>query len=140
MVLLEKGWGMDITNKIGSTSHTFMDKIKEQYEIFIQKMNLDEINWKEIGTYAVIGFTAGFLAKRYLKSLLVIAILIVVALKGLEYYHLINVNWEQLRQLAGIHQVDGMQGVFQTIVGLIRNNLTVALSSIIGFVIGYKVG
>ncbi len=131
---------MDITKKFGETSQTFLDKVKTQYESFVQKMNLDEVNWKEIGSYAIIGFVGGFLAKRYLKPLIVIAIVVVVALKGLEYYHLITINWEQIRGLAGIHSVDGMQGILQTIIALVRNNLTIAISSIIGFVVGYKIG
>ncbi|MEX0672029.1 MAG: FUN14 domain-containing protein [Candidatus Babeliales bacterium] len=122
------------------TSKTLMDKAKSHYEAFVQKLNLADVNWKEIGSYMIIGFVAGFLAKRYLKSLLVMAIIIVVALKGLEYYHLITMNWESVRQLAGLHGVDGVQGILETTIALIRNNLTIAISSIIGFVVGYKVG
>lgn len=131
---------MDITKKFGQTNQTFMDKVKAQYESFVQKMNLDAINWKEIGTYMVIGFAVGFIARRYLKPLILIAIVVVVALKGMEYYHLIDINWEHIRGLAGIHGVDGVQGILETTIALVRNNLTVAISSIIGFVVGYKVG
>ncbi len=124
----------------GAAAQSFMERVKTQYEAFMQKVNLADVNWKEIGSYMVVGFVAGFLTKRYLRGVILIGIIVVVALKGLEYYHLIEINWEHVQSLAGVTGVDGMKGIFETTLALIRNNLTIAISSIIGFVVGYKIG
>ncbi len=130
----------NITGSVKQTTKTFMEKLNTQYQLFVKKLDIDHINWREIGSYMVVGFVVGFLSKRYLRSLILIAIIIVVALKGLEYYHWIDINWVQIQQVSGLHGVEGMQGAFDTMIALVRNNLTVAISSLIGFVIGYKIG
>lgn len=96
----------------------------------------------EIGLYGCIGFFAGYLLKRYngVIALLILFIATLVALNQIELIS-VTINWNSIYDFFGIQPA---LVVTDTVTGLvwewIRANVVIAVSAVIGFLIGLRIG
>ncbi len=119
------------------------ETIKGASNIVIEKFRAYKGNLLELGIYLGIGFTVGFLLKKYLKYILLLA-LFIVSLVILEQFNLVqvSVHWAKVQELFNLQQTGAAfnaQAV-GSYAEWIKANFVAVLSASIGFLIGLKLG
>lgn len=85
-------------------------------------------------------FTIGFLFKKYLKFVFVCLLMSFLIIKGLEYYKVLDIDWEALNTLVGLepHTTFGM--LANKFMEWVKAHVVISISSTLGFLVGYKLG
>ena len=91
-------------------------------------------------TYLGLGVIVGLLAKKYLRLVITSCIVAAVLLKGLEAREIIAVDWPGMRDFVGLETSATVESVFNMAVDWFKAQSFIAISSIMGFLIGYKAG
>lgn len=125
-----QGWGESIKNWFGSLSEKFQESIATKEILF------------ETLIYFTIGAAVGFLAKKYLKHLLIAVVLLVVIIKGMEMANIgtMNVNWDHVKELTGLSPEDSVTSVTSMIFAWIQVHIRQSIAFVIGMFIGSKIG
>ena len=85
-------------------------------------------------------FAVGFLFKKYLKLIFFSLLISFLLIKGLEYYKVLDIDWEALNSLLGFAPTDTFGSITNNAVEWIKDNVVVSIASTLGFFIGYKLG
>ena len=94
----------------------------------------------QAGIYFGVGFAIGFLFKKYFKFLLACLFASVVLILVLEYNKVLEIDWQAFNVLVGFEPNADIGVILNSIFDWIKENLLVSVSSIVGFLIGYKLG
>ncbi len=94
----------------------------------------------QVAIYFVSFFAIGFLFKKYLKLIFFSILIAILLVKGLEYYKVLDIDWERFNFLVGLEPTETLGGVAGKCVEWIKINIVVAVSSLLGFFVGYKLG
>ncbi len=116
------------------------DKIN--MDSFLNQFNLSTVFVITLFTYFAGGVLTGFVAKRYLKALVITLLLCFLLLKGLEYLGVssISFNWARVKELTGIAPTDTVGDIFRTYTAWLQQHIGETVASVIGFIIGIKLG
>jgi uncharacterized membrane protein (Fun14 family) len=87
-----------------------------------------------------VGFAIGFLFKKYFKLLIFMAISSALLLKFFEYHHIISVDWVAFKAFLGFHPQSTARSIVNSSFEWVKDNVVICLSSLIGFIIGSKLG
>lgn len=87
--------------------------------------------------YFLLSFAVGFLCRKYFKYVFICVLFTFFTIKGLEYVKIIYVDWRAIRYVTGM--VTG-GNLFETIFSWIRMHLLLFVATVIGFLVGYKLG
>ena len=92
----------------------------------------------QVAIFFVSFFAIGFLFKKYLKFIFMVLVVSFLMVKGLEYYKILDIDWEAFNTFMGLEPA----ATFGTVAGLalewIKSHLVASISSAAGFLIGYK--
>lgn len=96
----------------------------------------------EAAIYFVLSFVVGFLFKKYFKFIFVCCIVSVLLIKGFEYTDYLTINWDAVKASIGLggEQATDFNAVMNNVLDWFKNHLLLAIASIIGFLVGYKLG
>lgn len=120
----------------------FVDSVKE----WCQGLGLEKwfgesaADAAQVAIYFVSCFAIGFLFKKYLKLIFFSLIVSFCVIKGLEYYKVLTVDWEQLNTLLGFEPQATFSSILNNAIEWVKAHVIVTVSSSLGFLIGYKVG
>ena len=103
-------------------------------------LDLSAADFGKGATYLGIGVVVGILAKKYLRVVITGMVIALLLLKGLEHKHVLTVDWTALKNLIGLEAAATFDSVFTSAFEWFKAQSFVAISSIIGFLIGYKAG
>ena len=109
-------------------------------EHILHKLNLNVHDVVHIISFLCVGFFAGFMLKKYFRYFFIVTLLIIFILLVLDRFGVILINWHNLQQVTGIDPQSTVQESLEHFFNIVRDNLAVALSVIIGLMIGYRVG
>lgn len=104
------------------------------------KLNLSNDRLIEIAGYFIVGFISGFLFKKSIRFLFFFLLIFIIAIVLMDSFGLININWNNVRELTGIGPSDTVGGIFSNFLHWIKINIVMVLSAFIGFLIGYMIG
>lgn len=90
--------------------------------------------------YLGVGVVAGLLFKKYLKLVITSLIVAILILKGMEYRQIIMVDWVALKAVFGFEPAATLESVGSLLYDWLREQSLLAMSTLIGFIIGYKAG
>ena len=85
-------------------------------------------------------FAIGFLFKKYLKFIFMSLLFSLLIIKGLEYYKVLDVDWEALNTLLGFEPQMSLSELGNKALEWVKVNLVITASSLLGFFVGYKLG
>lgn len=94
----------------------------------------------QVAIFFVTSFAVGFLFKKYLKFIFMCLLMSFLLIKGLEYYKVLDIDWEQLNILLGFKPQTTFGELTNLAVEWIKVNVVVSVSAGVGFLIGYKLG
>lgn len=116
------------------------DHIKKfDFKAIMEDIKSQDINWMEVGGYIVAGLVAGFLFKRYFKSVIMILIGGIVLIGLLDHFKLVLIDWDHLQSLMGINPTkEVFQDLFQASFAWIKVNTKVVSAFGVGFFAGLK--
>ena len=123
-----------------SVKQGLWDHIKKfDFKAIIEDIKSQDINWMEVGGYIVAGLVAGFLFKRYFKSVIMILIGGIVLIGLLDHFKLALIDWDHLQHLMGINPTkEVFQDLFQASFAWIKVNTKVVSAFGVGFFVGLK--
>lgn len=121
----------------------FVESLKNalQPETIAHKLGIDKNTLIDVGIYGAIGFITGFLLKKYSEYFIACA-LFVIGLVVLQQFGYISIDFN----MAKIHEVLGLQqgmvsdGYGMLLVEWTKANVPAAVSFIVCFLIGVKIG
>ena len=128
---------------------TFFDSFIESVKGFWQ--NLDLKQWSEsIGgssaeaimavVYFGLSFASGYLFKKYFKLFFACLLFAAFAIKMLEFLKFLTVDWEAIKISLGMNSTNDFNTLLNAWFAWIRHNLLLFIASVIGFLVGYKLG
>lgn len=114
--------------------------IKEWWQGLDMQKWLGDTDALTVAVCFVIFFAVGFLFKKYLKFIFLCLIISALAIKGLEYYKVLTIDWEALNALLGLAPGTTIGLLASNALGWVKLHVVVTISSLIGFLLGYKLG
>ncbi len=94
----------------------------------------------QVAIYFVSSFAVGFLFKKYLKFVIGCLIVSFLIIKGLEYHRILDIDWQAFNTLFGFEPNATFGVMIGTWMEWIKMHLLIVISSLVGFLIGYKLG
>ncbi|OGB83935.1 hypothetical protein A3F66_02215 [candidate division TM6 bacterium RIFCSPHIGHO2_12_FULL_32_22] len=128
------------SSNIQESALGFFQKAKNAVIDWVNKLDLNSKKVIEILTFFAIGFSSGFLLKKYFKYVFISVLVVLLAVFLLENSGFIHVDWSKIRGFIGISSADTVDSVFNVIINWIKSNILLTISGALGFIIGYKVG
>jgi uncharacterized membrane protein (Fun14 family) len=84
-----------------------------------------------------LGALLGIAAKSYLRFLIVSFIICFFTIKGLEYNHILNINWAVLNSLFGLPAKAGFSEFIEVCKGLCKTYPIQTVGAILGSILGF---
>jgi len=109
-------------------------------EHILHKLHLNAHDVVHMLSFLCVGFFTGFMLKKYFRYFFIVTLLIIFILLVMDRFGVILINWHNLQQVTGIDPQSTVQESLENFFNMVRDNLAVALSVIIGLMIGYRVG
>lgn len=131
---------MESGNTLMTTIQGWIETIKSNVQgLFSQfEFSLDKL--LEFGIAGAFGGLFGFLTKRFGKQTVIIVLALAVVFYGLDYFHVLSVDWSKIKEVFGIVPSQTFDGAVQEYVQLIKANAISFIVAVIGFIVGYKIG
>jgi len=92
----------------------------------------------QVAVFFVSFFAVGFLFKKYLKFIFMVLVVSFFMIKGLEYYKILDIDWEAFNTFMGLDPAATFGSVTALALEWVKSHLVVSISSAAGFLIGYK--
>lgn len=90
--------------------------------------------------YFVIAFGFGFLLKKYFKYLFAGLVIAVIAIAFLEYSKMLTIDWAAIKATTGINTTADLNTLASSSVAWVKANIFLFGASIIGLLLGYRLG
>ena len=94
----------------------------------------------QAGICFVAGFLLGFIFKRYFKFLFVSVLFAGLLMVGFESLGVITIDWQAVKELIGWVSPADAQSMASQLFEWVKNNSVAFIASLLGFLIGCKVG
>ena len=94
----------------------------------------------QAGIYFGVFFATGFLFKKYFKFVLSCLIVSIILIKVAEYNGFLQINMEALKTSFGMVPGGDWNALINTGFDWIKQHVLVFVSSVVGFLVGYKLG
>lgn len=119
-----------------------MESMKENLNPskLMEKLDLSKQRIIEIGVYFGVGFALGFLMKKY-ANFLIAAIITIGCVVALHYFGFldISVHMDRVQSMFGISMPSVQGDLSYHLWEWVKNNVTLVVSFVVGFLIGIKV-
>lgn len=132
-----------------NTLTSTMDKVKSAWSEFdLQKWTNDvggsptAAEAIRAGIYFCVSFGIGYTLKRHFRTIILSLLLSALIIKGMEYYKLIEIDWNAIKELLGISadKKDFITPLISGSIEWIKNNVIISVASLIGFLLGIRLG
>ncbi len=121
-------------------AQSWWQSFQQQIEQVLQRFNLSVRDVVHIVSFVCVGVVIGYVLKKYFKYFFIITLLVVLVLIVLDRFGIIVINWSNMQDLTGINPQSTVQQCVESTFKLIRDNIGLAVSSLIGLIIGYRIG
>jgi uncharacterized membrane protein (Fun14 family) len=132
-----------------STLTSTMDKVKTAWNEFDLNKWSSEVGGNshvadaiQAGVYFCISFGIGYVLKRHFKTIILSLLLSALIIKGLEYNKLLELDWNAIKAMAGTSadKQDFVTPLVNKGIEWVKTNVIVSVASLIGFLLGCKLG
>ena len=145
-------WNVDVISNLFNNDETSRQKIVAFAESAKKFWcDLDLKKWAEdvggssaeaiqAAIYFGLSLAIGYLFKKYFKLVFVCLLVSAFLIKALEFAQLLTINWDAIKSVLGITSSSDFNTSLNAWFGWIRGNLLLFISSVVGFLVGYKLG
>jgi len=117
-----------------------ISNVKLSVENFWSKLNITSSDIIRFVSCFGIGFLIGLFLKRYIKYFILFLLCAVLLLAVLQYFNIININYEQIKLLLGFSKTATIESIIQTVLVDIREHSIAIACGILGCLLGFKLG
>lgn len=116
--------------KENAAVNTLVERIQESRSMIV-----------DVGLYGGIGLLTGFFVKKY-STLVVFLVLMIISLYVFSHLHFITINWATVYETMGIQSTAllNSENIFFLVSEWIKSNMVAAISCVVGFLLGLKMG
>lgn len=118
----------------------FIYEVKQSIENFWSKLNITPSDIIQIVSCFGIGFLLGLFLKRYIKYFVVATLFTVLLLATLQHYTIVMINVEEIRELFGFSEAATFDMIVKSIIINVQLHAICVGSSVLGCLLGFKVG
>ncbi|MCK4651152.1 hypothetical protein KAT08_03190 [Candidatus Babeliales bacterium] len=131
--------------ELSNTFSLFIDWLKGLWEsvnikVWAESVGGTSAEAVQAAIHFGVGFAVGFLFKKYFKFVFFSLLATVLIILFLEYNKVLEINWQSLNVLLGFEPTADIGGILNATFDWIKDNLLIFVSSLVGFLIGYKLG
>lgn len=119
---------------------TWWESLQSYMHDVLDRLKISSHDLMQLIAFFVIGFCAGFLLKKYVRYFFIITILFVLIVLIFNRFEIILINWTHVRQLTGIDSSMTLQQCFEQLALIVRDNLLLTISTLVGFMLGFRIG
>jgi len=122
------------------TTQGWLDAIKSKFQELSAQFDL---SWSKATEYSVAlggGILVGFLVKRYGKQTITTLLVLAALLLGLNYLGFIAIEWDKVKDVVGFAPTGTLETIFQDYWQWALAHVVSVFLSIVGFLIGFKIG
>ncbi len=130
----------DWFTRVGGQIGVLLEALRLKISHMLETLELTPNKIIEICSYIGVGLFVGFLLKKYFRLVLFFGLLLVGVVWVLGEFNLVVINWDYAQNLAHVTPNDTVGTLFASTAHWLRQNLVIVLSSLFGFVVGYKIG
>lgn len=105
-----------------------------------QHIDLSTCSVLQMLSYTGGGFVTGFILKRYAAILLTALVAVILALWWLSSWSAVSINWVTLKTSIGLDATATFDSIVRDVIVWIPNNKLLTVCTLLGFLIGYKIG
>ncbi len=108
------------------------------WDDLLLRLDFKSVDLMRLALYGGVSFIIGFLIKRYFRSLFIGILLSLVLIGFLHYTQIITLDFAKLNALLGLSADRSLESYLHLATSWVKDNVVLALSIFIGFIIGYK--
>lgn len=124
---------MSVKQAAENAGHSIKQTLEEYFSSF------DAVRLMQLIGALVGGLFAGFLCKRFGRTVMVTCLALAVVFGIADYMHFITIDWITIKKFLGITPSQGFDGIAQSIMQWSTANIPSVVSGGVGFVIGFIV-
>ena len=94
----------------------------------------------QAAVYFGLSLAIGYLFKKYFKFIFVCLFVSVFIIKAMEFGHLLTIDWVAIKTMLGLSSSSDFNSTLNLFFIWIRKNLLLFIASVVGFLVGYKLG
>lgn len=118
----------------------WFDSAKLQIQALSERYNINLGKVIEVAAYFAAGFFIGILLKRFGRIFLFSLIIIFIAMLLFDNFHVIQIDWLKIREFTGVSPEETIGSLSNIYFEWLKANISVVIGSLVGVVLGYKVG
>lgn len=111
----------------------------ESFDQITKNLDPHVVKLSRGAAYFGAGVLFGILVKKYLRLLLLSAIICFFTIKGLEYKHILNIDWGVMNEMFGLRPTTSLEELAMLLYHWSITNIYESISGAVGFVVGFKV-
>lgn len=111
----------------------------ESFEQFTKTLDPNILQLSRGGAYFGGGVLVGILVKQSLRLFVLSAIVCFFIIKGLEYKHILNIDWGVLNQIVGLRPSTTINELALLCYSWSIKNLNESIPSVAGFFVGFYI-
>lgn len=124
---------------------TFIENIKKLWNEFDLKAWAETVGGTsadavEAAVYFGLSFGIGFFFKKYFKFVFLCLIIAAFLIKALEYGNFLIIDWQMIKTSLGITPTTDINTMINQGFDWIKNHLLLFVTTVVGFLVGYKLG
>lgn len=125
--------------------NTFFENIKKLWNEFNLKTWTENIGGAsaqavEAAVYFCLSFAIGFFCKKYFKVIFLCIIFSFFVIKALEYGNFLTIDWAMIKTSMGITPTTDINTLINHGFDWIKTHLLLFITTVVGFLVGYKLG
>lgn len=123
-----------------AASPSWWESFKHFISQTMDRMHLTVADISHMIVFFIGGFLLGVILRRYGRFFLSTLIVLIVIFALFDYLGIVSLQWSRVQQVTGVNPNYTLVQCWQAVVLLVRGNLLVTFSTVIGFLVGYGVG
>jgi len=130
---------------VGEYANSFLDSAKKNWQELDLKKWANDIGGSsseavQAAVYFGLSLAIGYLFKKYFKFIFVCLLVSAFTIKALEFAQLLTIDWSAIKTMLGLSSSSDFNSTLNLFFVWIRKNLLLFIASVVGFLVGYKLG
>jgi uncharacterized membrane protein (Fun14 family) len=90
--------------------------------------------------YFVVSFACGFILKRYFKFIFICLLTSFLLIMLMEFAKFVIIDWVALKAFFGMTEPTDFNALVNHQIDWIKDHILISIATLIGFIVGYKLG
>jgi|SRR5579862_4441888 len=130
---------------VGEYANSFLESVKKNWQELDLKKWTESIGGSsseavQAAVYFGLSLAIGYLFKKYFKFIFVCLFVAAFIIKAMEFSQLLVIDWATIKTMLGLSSSSDFNSTLNLFFAWVRSNLLLFIASVVGFLVGYKLG